>query len=36
MYRMPDGSVMIRSTISKLDIILAEVTEQFTHPTPGA
>jgi hypothetical protein len=31
MYQMADGSVVIRSTISKLDIILAEVTEQFTH-----
>lgn len=36
MYRMADGSVMIRSTISKLDVILAEVTEQFTHPAAGA
>ena len=35
MYRMPDGSVMIRSTISKLDIILAEVSEQFSQVRPG-
>jgi hypothetical protein len=32
MYRLADGSVMIRTTISKLGIILAEVTEDFTHP----
>lgn len=32
MYRMSDGSVMIRTTISKLGFIVAEVTEQFTHP----
>jgi hypothetical protein len=32
MYRLGDGSVMIRTTISKLGIILAEVSEQFTHP----
>ncbi len=33
MFRLDDGSVMIRSTISKLGIIIAEVSEQFT-PTP--
>jgi hypothetical protein len=32
MYRLADGSVMIRTTVSKFGIILAEVTEQFTHP----
>lgn len=32
MYRMDDGSVTIRTTISKFGFILAEVTEQFTHP----
>jgi hypothetical protein len=32
MYRLADGSVMIRTTISKFGIILAEATEQFTHP----
>lgn len=32
MYRLEDGSVMIRTTISKLGVILAEVSEQFTHP----
>ncbi len=31
MYRLPDGSVMIRTTISKLGIILAEVSEHFAH-----
>ena len=32
MYRLEDGSVMIRTTVSKLGIIVAEVSEQFTHP----
>ena len=32
MYRLADGSVMIRTTVSKFGIILAEVSEQFTHP----
>jgi hypothetical protein len=32
MYRLDDGSVMIRTTVSKLGIILAEVTEHFAHP----
>jgi hypothetical protein len=32
MYRLPDGSIMIRTTISKFGFIVAEVTEQFTHP----
>jgi hypothetical protein len=31
MYRLPDGTGLIRTTISKLGIILAEVTEQFTR-----
>lgn len=31
MYRLPDGSVMIRTTVSKLGFIVAEVSEQFTH-----
>ena len=31
MYPMPDGSLLIRTTISKLGFILAEVTEQFRH-----
>jgi hypothetical protein len=31
MYRMDDGSVLIRTTISKLGFIVAEVTEQFTR-----
>lgn len=31
MYRLPDGTVMIRTTISKLGIILAEVSEHFAH-----
>jgi hypothetical protein len=32
MYRLQDGSVMIRSTVTKFGLILAEVSEQFTHP----
>ena len=32
MYPMDDGSVMIRTTVSKFGMIVAEVTEQFTHP----
>ena len=35
MYRLADGSVMIRTTVSKFGIILAEVTEQFTHRVNG-
>lgn len=35
MYRMPDGSVMIRTTISKFGVILAGVTERFTHLDRG-
>lgn len=35
MYHMKDGSVTIRTIISKLGIIVAEVTEEFTHPQPG-
>ena len=31
MYRMDDQSVTIRTTITKFGIIVAEVTEQFTH-----
>jgi len=31
MYAQNDGSVLIRTTISKLGVILAEVTEQFRH-----
>ena len=32
MYRMDDGSVIIRTAVSKFGFIVAEVTEQFTHP----
>jgi hypothetical protein len=32
MYRLPDGSAMIRTTVSKFGLIVAEVSEQFTHP----
>lgn len=32
MYRMDDGSVTIRTTVTKFGFIVAEVTEQFTHP----
>lgn len=35
MYRMDDGSVTIRTTVSKFGVIIAEVTEQFTHPANG-
>jgi hypothetical protein len=35
MYRMDDGSVTIRTTVSKLGFILAEVTEQFTRTEHG-
>jgi len=35
MYRLDDGSVMIRTTISKLGIILAEVSEQFIRTGPA-
>jgi Protein of unknown function (DUF3833) len=35
MYYMEDGSVTIRTTVSKLGFIVAEVTEQFTHPANG-
>jgi hypothetical protein len=31
MYAQDDGSVLIRTIISKLGVILAEVTEQFRH-----
>jgi hypothetical protein len=38
MYGLDDGSVMVRTTVSKLGVILAEVTEQFTRAasTPPA
>jgi hypothetical protein len=32
MYQLSDGSAMIRTTVSKLGFILAEVSEHFTHP----
>ena len=32
MYGLDDGSAMIRTTIGKFGIILAEVTEHFSHP----
>ena len=35
MYQLQDGTVMIRSTVSKFGLIVAEVTEQFTHPEKG-
>jgi hypothetical protein len=35
MYRLDDGSVMIRTTVTKLGIIVAEVSEQFTHAEGG-
>ncbi len=35
MYQLDDGSVMIRSTISKLGVILTEVSEQFRSVQAG-
>lgn len=35
MYCMDDGSVTIRTTVSKFGFIVAEVTEQFIHPAKG-
>jgi Protein of unknown function (DUF3833) len=35
MYRMEDGSVTVRTTVSKLGFVVAEVTERFTHPEKG-
>jgi hypothetical protein len=35
MYRMDDGSVTVRTTVTKLGFIVAEVTEQFTHLEKG-
>jgi len=31
MYRLPDDTAMIRTTISKFGIVLAEVTEHFSR-----
>jgi hypothetical protein len=36
MYRLDDGSAMIRTTVSKFGIIVAEVTERFSHPGGAA
>ena len=36
MYRLPDDTVLIRTTISKLNVILAEVTEHFAHVDSSA
>jgi hypothetical protein len=35
MYRMDDGSVIIRTTVTKLGFVVAEVTERFSHPKKG-
>ena len=35
MYRIEDGSVTVRTIVTKLGFIVAEVTEQFTHPEKG-
>lgn len=35
MYRMEDGSVMIRTTVSKFGFIVAEVSEHFVHVGPN-
>jgi hypothetical protein len=34
MYAMPDGAMMNRTTVSKLGVILAEVSEQFSRVAP--
>jgi hypothetical protein len=34
MYAMPDGTMMNRTTVSKLGVIVAEVSEQFSRVTP--
>jgi hypothetical protein len=31
MYAMPDGTMMNRTTISKLGVTVAEVSEQFSR-----
>jgi hypothetical protein len=36
MYGLPDGSALIRTTVSKFGIILAEVTEHFSHVEAAA
>jgi hypothetical protein len=36
MYRLDDGSVMIRTAISKFGFILAEVSEQFEQEGPAS
>jgi hypothetical protein len=35
MYRLDDGSVMIRTTVSKFGFIAAEVSERFAHAEKG-
>jgi hypothetical protein len=35
MYGLEDGSAMIRTTVSKLGVIFAEVTEHFTRAEEG-
>lgn len=35
MYGLEDGSAMIRTTVSKFGVIVAEVTERFTHGENG-
>lgn len=35
MYRLEDGSVMIRTTVTKFGIIVAEVSEQFVRTEEG-
>jgi hypothetical protein len=34
MYAMPDGTMMNRTTVSKLGVIVAEVSEQFSRVAP--
>jgi Protein of unknown function (DUF3833) len=35
MYRMEDGSVTVRTTVTKFGFVVAEVTEQFIHAEKG-
>ena len=36
MYCLPDSTVLIRTTVSKLNVILVEVTEHFAHADGSA
>ena len=36
MYQLSNGTVLIRTTVSKLNVILVEVTEHFAHADGSA